>query len=198
MERQRSGGAVPTRLQAVRSAIRLVAATCCLTVALVASTALSAGAVNPTAPDNTFTLSADAEGLFPGANLTVALTAHNPQEYALVVKAAEVTVGDATPPCSAANVSAQSFAGDVTVPAHGSAIIPVRMQMAKAAPDSCQGVTFPLLLDATAEPLGAQPSAGGFAFTGANSAVLLEVGALAFMSGLIVVCVRRRSVSAAP
>ncbi len=198
MEQQRHGGAVPPRLHAVRSAMRLVAATCCLTAALVAGTMLSAGALNTTAPDNTFTLSADAEGLFPGANLTVALTAHNPQAYALVVKAAAVTVGDATPQCSAANVSAQSFAGDVTVAAHSSAIIPIQMQMSMAAPDACQGATFPLVLEATAEPLGAQPSAGGFAFTGANSAVLTGVGALALISGLILVCVRRGSVSAVP
>ena len=194
MKRHESGGAVPPRLRTSRRTPRFfVAATFVAVATLFSGGTVAAGATPP--PGQAFTLSADFVGLYPGADLTVPVTAHNSQQYALIDKTAVVSVGNASPQCVAANVTAHSFSGDVTVPAGGSATIPVRMQMSAAAPDACQGATFPLGFSATGQPVGVQPPGSGFAFTGlgSGSLALAGLGTVSVLAGLALLAIRRRT-----
>ena len=142
-----------------------------------------------------FTLSADFVGLYPNANVDIPVTVHNPQSYAIAVHAASMVIGDASPTCTAANVSAQNFSGDVTVPAGGTATFPIRMHMYASAPDACQGATFPLTFTASGASLAAGSRDGGlsgFAFTGAEPVPLAVVGGVAVALGAVLLR-RRRS-----
>ena len=159
------------------------------------------------ASNQQFNLSVSFVGLYPTADLDVPVTVHNPQSYALAVRTATVVVGDANPRCTRASVRAQSFAGDVTVPAGGSSTIPVRMHMLASAPDACQGATFPLTFTATGEPIAASnpnssPSSalGGFAFTGfgVGGQFIAALGLAAVASGAILLLRRRRVAEAEP
>ena len=154
-----------------------------------------------------FTLSVSFVGLYPNADLDVPVAVQNPQSYALAVRTATVAVGDASPQCTRTNVTAQSFVGDVTVPAGQSSTIPIRMHMLASAPDTCQGATFPLTFTATGEPIAAtnpnsspNSSPGGFAFTGfgVGGQYLAALGLAAVASGAILLIRRRRPTEAAP
>ncbi len=143
-------------------------------------------------------LSASIVGLYPGADLDRAVTVHNPLDGAISVRSASVVVGDASSGCTAANLRAEPFAGDVAVAAHGTGTIPVRLHMAGSAPDACQGATFPLTFTATGSPLGATPgdpvngSGHGFAFTGAEPRPLVVIGVGALGTGVVLLARRRR------
>ncbi len=154
----------------------------------------SAGAAGP----DDFTMSANFSGLYPNADLIADVSVHNPQNFAIAVKAATVIVGDASPTCLAGNVIADSFSGDIVVPAQGNAIVPVRMQMLASAPNACQGAVFPLTFAAEGVIVGAVPGSessttGGFAFTGIGDGVraLVGIGLGAVVFGLLLVARRR-------
>ncbi len=191
MQPDRSGGAVTPRLRTRPVLLRVFLAAVCMAVAPLLVNARAASA----APVTSFSLSADFVGLFPGADLGAPVTARNPQPYALIVKTASVSISDAGPGCAASNVTVQSFSGDVTVPAGGSATIPVRIQMSPSAPDACQGATFPLQFQARGEGIGNQPPTSGFAFTRFSSGglVLAVVGAGSLLAGLALLFVKRRA-----
>jgi LPXTG-motif cell wall-anchored protein len=171
-----------------------------LLVMLIAATVVTLPAAVARGADVQFTLTTDYTGLYPNADASVPVTVHNPKGYELAVHTAAVTVGDASPGCRAANLEASSFSGDVVAPPHGDATIPVHMHRLASAPDACQGATFPLSFTASGEPLGTDPDGpgsgfsftGGFAFTGAESWTLTIVGAVALVTGLALIGVRRR------
>ncbi len=149
------------------------------------------------ATDHDFVMTADFRGLYPNADLVVPVSVYNPQPYDLAVLAAAVVVGDAGPECPASNVIAHTFSGDIVVPSHHTAVVPVRVQMLVSAPDDCQGAMFPLTFDARAEIVsGTNTPAGGFAFTGAGAGLvsLFLIGFVAAGAGLTIV-LRRRSLS---
>ena len=158
-----------------------------------ASTSTTVGAAH----GEVFLMSAHFSGLYPNADLTAAVSVHNSQTYAIAVQAATVIVKDAGPDCLAENVIADSFSGDIVVPARGEADVPVRMQMLASAPDTCQGAVFPLTFAAQGVIVGqasSNPTAsGGFAFTGAGAGVqaLVGIGVGAIVFGLLLVARRR-------
>ena len=160
-----------------------------LVASVVTLTATVAGAA-----DTQFTLTTNYTGLYPDADVTVPVTVHNPLAYDLAVHTANVGVGDASSGCGAGYLEASSFSGDVVVPAHGDATIPIRMHMLASAPDACQGATFPLRFIGSGAPVGVQPSgdSSGFAFTGADSSITTLVGVGALATGLVLVFARRR------
>lgn len=165
-----------------------------LLVMLIVATAvaLSASAAHA---DEQFTLTASYSGLFPNADVSVPVTVHNPVAYDLAVHTADVTVGDARPGCGSEYLEAFSYSGDVVAPAHGDAVIRVRMHMLATAPDACQGATFPLTFTATGAPTGAIPAdagSSGFAFTGGDVASSVTVGTAALLLGLALLFGRRR------
>ncbi len=160
--------------------------------AVLATTATAAGAAEPQ-----FTLTVDYRGLYPGADVDVPVTVANRQSYPIVVRTATTSVGDAGPACTRANVTVTTFTGDVRVPAHGTAVVPLHFRMLASAPDTCQGATFPLSFRAEGAPASDGPTgggSGGFAFTGAGGAtlVLAAAGAAALTCGGVVVARHRR------
>lgn len=173
-----------------------------LCMMLLVATAVTVPAAVAHAADVQFTLTTNYTGLYPDADVSVPVTVHNPLKYDLAVHTAEVHVGDASPTCTAANLEAASYSGDVVAPADGDTTIPIRMHMLASAPDACQGATFPLSFTATGAPVGAQPDSagghdGGFAFTGANSWTTTLIGTGALVAGLALIGVRRRRPSEA-
>jgi len=170
-----------------------------LLLALLAVVAFATIAAAPAhADEQRFTLSTTYSGLYPGADVTVPVTVHNPLSYDLAVHTADVTVGDAGPGCPAANLVAGSYSGDVVAAAHRDATIPIRMQMPNTAPDACQGATFPLVFTASGGPAdgGADTGpGGGFAFTGAASLTGAAIGAVALLAGIMLLVTRRRAPS---
>jgi hypothetical protein len=151
------------------------------------------------AAEQDFTLSVHYAGLYPDSDTIVAVTVHNPQSFPLHVHTAVVHVDDASPACRAENLVAHSFTGDIVVPADADGSIPIRFQMPAAAPDACQGATFPLTFAASADAgaagtmsSGDTPSSGGFAFTGAESGATALAGVTALGIGALLLAARRR------
>jgi hypothetical protein len=101
-------------------------------------------ATTSTAARGSFGISGSVAGLYPGAQLPLVLTVSNPEHFAIVVTSLLVTVGDAAPGCTAANLTVTSFSGQVQVPASGSAAVVLEVTMAHSATDACQGAVFPL------------------------------------------------------
>ena len=167
-----------------------------LLVMLIVATAVAVPATVAHAAEVEFTLTTQYSGLYPDADVSVPVTVHNPASYRLAVHTAQVRVGDASAACSAANLEASSYSGDVVAPPHGDATIPVRMHMVATAPDACQGATFPLSFTGSGSPVGVNPDdpagSGGFAFTGADSLMTTLVGIGALVAGLALIGVRRR------
>jgi hypothetical protein len=148
-----------------------------------------------------FTLHTDVSGLYPGATVTAQVRVDNPQSEPITVESATITVTDASASCTRTNLSADPFAGRVTVPAAGTGNLPIRIHMAAAAPDACQGAVFPLVLVATGvvdssppvDPRTPSPALP-LAFTGASRIVFLggvALGAIAL--GALLVTARRRT-----
>lgn len=105
----------------------------------------------PTDRGNAFEISGDAtETLYPGVWTTLELTVVNPFTFAIVVDSVSVTVGSASPACTAGNVEL----GDPVVPleiardAGGVITVPIGLQI--DAVDTCQGATFLISYTATA------------------------------------------------
>jgi LPXTG-motif cell wall-anchored protein len=165
-----------------------------LFVMLVVATAVAVPAAVAHAADVQFTLTTQYSGLYPGADVSVPVSVHNPARYQLAVHTAQVRVGDANPGCTATNLEATSYSGDVVAPPRRDTAIPIRMHMLTTAPDACQGATFPLSFTATGSPVGVNPDdgSGGFAFTGADSLLTTLVGIGALVAGLALIGVRRR------
>ena len=165
-----------------------------LFVLLLVATAVAIPASAAHAAEVQFTLTTNYTGLYPDADVQVPVTVHNPANYQLAVHTADVRVGDASPSCTAANLEASSYSGDVVAPPGGDAVIPIRMHMLASAPDACQRGTFPLTFTATGAPVGVQPDSGsgGFAFTGADSWTTTFIAAGALVAGLALLGVRRR------
>jgi hypothetical protein len=111
------------------------------------------GVALPTAPGS-FRISGNVAGLYPGARLPLVLTVTNPQHFAIAVTTLSVSAGNAAPGCTAANLTATSFSGRLTVPAGGTGAVSVRVTLAHSAPNACQGAVFPLRYTGVASKAG--------------------------------------------
>jgi hypothetical protein len=160
-------------------------------------TAVVVSSRDATAAGPDFTLSGSVEGLFPGRTVDLGVTVQNPQSLRLTVNTADVSVGDASTACLAANLSAQGFAGSVTVGPHGTTTIPVELQLLDTAPDGCQGAAFPLTFHATGSRDASSPNPSGpfgsLPFTGLGLAASLMaiVGLAALVLGLAILAAAR-------
>ncbi|HEY7439373.1 MAG TPA: hypothetical protein VIC35_08240 [Acidimicrobiia bacterium] len=159
------------------------------------------------APPSGFVLTAQFQGLYPGADLMMPVTVHNPQGMTLMVNSASAAVSSPDPACSSANVSVQSFAGAQRLAAGSSGMIPMRISMLKNAPDACQGVAFGLAFRAmaSADPAPASGSSSGtasnpaaMAFTGSGplTQILAVAGAALVLLGALLL--RRSRVAFEP
>ena len=83
-------------------------------------------------------------GLFPGQTRPLHLIVSNPQQFGITVTSIVTTVGAPSSACPADFLQVADFNGSLLVPAGGVAAVSVTATMPGAAPDACQGVTFPL------------------------------------------------------
>ncbi len=105
---------------------------------------------NGNAP-HTFTISGSLPSVFPGQSTVMYLTVDNPNNQAIEVTSLTLRVGDASRACTAANLSPSSETQNFTVvvaknSSLGGQSFPMPISMSAAAPDACQGATFPITL----------------------------------------------------
>lgn len=166
---------------------------------------MGAGASVPA--QQSFTVTGEVDGLFPGSSAALPVLITNPQAFAIHVTSSGVTVGDANPACPATLLTvdgATTMSGDVAPGA--TATIPLVIQVDRATPDACQGATWQLQFLATATDTGAGaatsaagPSRSSLAFTGTTISALVGVAlALVLVGAAIRRAVRRRARWSAP
>jgi hypothetical protein len=109
-----------------------------------------AAAPAPPGKDGAFRISGSADGLYPGFAGPLVLTVTNPEHFPIKVTSLTVAVSSASALCNAANIHVSAFSGPLVVPATGSATTHLTIQLVHAAPDACQGVSFPLSYAGTA------------------------------------------------
>lgn len=102
-------------------------------------------------PFERFLITGSLAGLYPGAEIPLDLTVHNPFGSAITVTSLAVTVADASRGCRAANLKVTSFAGALRVPAQHSSKLTVEATLQFAAPDACEGAIFPLVYSGSAK-----------------------------------------------
>jgi hypothetical protein len=109
---------------------------------------------------HSFTITGSLEGVYPGAgtggtSAYVYLTVDNTNNQAIQVTSLTLTVGDASPGCTAANLSPETETVNfsVVVPKHsslGGTTFAMPISMIADAPNACQQAHFPLTLTGTA------------------------------------------------
>ena len=97
----------------------------------------------PAASGGRFAITGNVAGLFPGASLPLVLTVANPEPFPMLVTSISTTVSSPSSQCPGSLVVVTPFSGAHAVPAHGSSQVTVTASLAHAAPNACQGVTFP-------------------------------------------------------
>lgn len=108
---------------------------------------------------HTFTISGTLGGVFPGdgtgaSPAYVYLTVTNATNQNILVTSLTLTVGDASPGCTAANLApaTETVQFSVVVPKNsqvGGTSFPMPISMPAGAPDACQNAVFPLTLSGT-------------------------------------------------
>jgi hypothetical protein len=97
-----------------------------------------------------FTIRGSVKGLYPGKSKPLVLTVRNPQAFAIVVTSITTSVGTPNAGCASINLEVTQFAGNLPVPAKGTAKVTVTATLSHSAPDACQGAVFPLTFSGTA------------------------------------------------
>ena len=103
-----------------------------------------AGTGAAAALSSTFSIAGKVSGLYPGDSVPLVLTVTNPNKFGITVTSISTTVGNASSQCLAGNVTVTSFSGALTLSAGASGKVTVTVTMSHAAPDACQGRTFPV------------------------------------------------------
>lgn len=97
-----------------------------------------------------FSINGSVNGLYPGASLPLVLKVSNPLAFAIDVTSITTAVGTPNAGCAGTNLLVTPFAGDLPVPAKGTATATVSATLNHSTPDACQGVVFPLTYSGTA------------------------------------------------
>ena len=122
--------------------------------ALVLERAPGNGSGTDTLPPLAVTLDGSVAGLYPGAEVELALQVRNPVAVLVQLERLTITVGtpdrdgcpaDAILVGTAGSPGSGSEALDVRLAPDGAALLSVPLSMAIGAPSACQGATFPLL-----------------------------------------------------
>jgi LPXTG-motif cell wall-anchored protein len=170
-----------TRRDALRPALAAaLAAAVAVTIAPAATSAM------PSQED--FRLTGEVGGLYPGIESTVPVAITNPQSFAIDIVSVDVTALDAGSGCPGSVLTFDGVGSTVAVPAGGTVTVSVEVRLDPAAPDACQGATWPLVFTGSATSPDEGPGAGrtptggsgsgarGLATTGAGIAGLVAIG----------------------
>jgi len=128
------------------------------------------------------------DGLFPG--FTGVMQARVTNEYAETVRVTllDTTVHDAKAACPASLVTVTKSTTEFDVAAGTTVTTPITVHMDFAAPDACQGATWPLHFTASLTSVG-----GGLPNTGLDVGLLLAAGLVLLALGACTVLAVRRS-----
>lgn len=137
----------------------------------------------PAGAADTFTVSGEVSGLYPGIDTTLPARVHNPLDVTLrIVSLGAVTTAD-DPACPEDYLVVADATPDVVVAPGASATVPLGVHLDRVAPDACQGASFSLTfrgvaVDAAGEPAGATAAAptGSLPFTGTAPLAIAAVG----------------------
>jgi len=117
---------------------------------LAVATAVGTAAVATAIPDQAsgvspaFGITGSIGGLYPGASLSLKLTATNHESFRITVTSISTTVHDASASCPAHYLTVGDYTGSLVVPVSGAGSVHVPVHLSHAAGNACQGVTFPL------------------------------------------------------
>jgi hypothetical protein len=120
-----------------------------LAAALIAAVLVCASAVEVRA-EEPFEISGEIDGLYPGAEATLTARVVNPYPFPIRVVTTRATVLDARDGCPASLLEVRDARTSAEIPAHGSGTVPLHVTLDRAAPDACQGATWPLVFSGTA------------------------------------------------
>jgi hypothetical protein len=98
-----------------------------------------------------FTISGQANGLYPGGSRPLVLTLANGNNFPIRVTVLAVAVASANATCAGANVRVAPLVAPVVVPANGTATTTLTARMANNPPNACKNATFGLTYSGTAE-----------------------------------------------
>ncbi len=109
-----------------------------------------------------FKMSGSVSNLKPGARTYLPVRIDNPNRQPLSIQRVTVNVANASPTCTADNLSVGSFdaaapgALTYTVPANSTVTVPIRVELVDRAgnQDACKNQTFPLSFDGSAVQSG--------------------------------------------
>ena len=96
------------------------------------------------ASKRSFAISGSMNGLFPGATLPIVLSVFNPNNTQITVTSISTTVGNASSKCHAGYLTVAAFSGSLPVASGQTVSVAVDATMSHSAPNSCEGVVFPL------------------------------------------------------
>jgi hypothetical protein len=91
-----------------------------------------------------FLLSGSVRGMFPGRIASIPVRVRNPLSFPIIVKVITARVGSPRSGCSARNVRIEPIHGEWRIDPGATARLQTKVRMSMAAPDTCQGLGFPL------------------------------------------------------
>ena len=169
-----------------------------LAAAVIAS-ALVCASADEVRAEEPFEISGEVDGLYPGTDVTLTAEIANPYPFAIQVVSTRATVLDARDGCPASLLEIDDARSSVEIPARGIGSVSLRVRLDRAAPDACQGATWPLLFSGTAVNEAAAELPETSALGGVrNLGLVAFVVALAAFATLLAARARRRHHGRAP
>jgi hypothetical protein len=135
------------------------------------------------------TVQGEIDGLYPGFTGTLHAIVSNGFDRPVRVTQLDTTVLDARQSCPASMITVSRAAAEFEVAAGATATTPVTVHMDFAAPDACQGATWPLHFAASL----VEVEGSGLAGTGFDAGTMVIFGLALLAFGAITVRVARRS-----
>ena len=91
---------------------------------------------------DSFSITGNVVGLFPGKTLPLVLSVSNRRSFAITVTSITTTVGNPSSRCTAKYLKVTTFAGHLRVRAKKTAKTTVKVTLSHAAPNACQKAVF--------------------------------------------------------
>jgi hypothetical protein len=165
------------------------------TVAFGGLVMIPAGAGTAVPARQSFEIRGEVDGLFPGVTETLDARVTSRENFTMTVTTVGATVRDATPTCPGSFLTVEGSRARVDVLSGATASIPLVVHMDRAAPDACQGVTFPLEFRATVvadRGVTDATASGELAFTGATIASMVGIALALVGAGVVLLRGARR------
>lgn len=143
----------------------------------------------PSAAQDTFEISGEIDGLYPGVDATLEARVTNPHPFGIEVNSVAVIVADASSRCKASMLTVDGSSESVNVPPGGTGTIPLAVEMDRDAPDGCQGATWPLEFVGVAVAVADEGAASQISLPG----IVMTAAAALIALAAIWAAIRRRA-----